>query len=851
MGVHYPRPLTVVGISALMLAASCADAKRFDALSFDLPAQPLSASLHEVAARAHVSIAAPADLLDAHMAPQLVGRMTADQAVDRLLQGSGLRARAAGDAIVIESGAAGPGPAAMADELLVTGTRIRGAAVASTVIRTTRDDIRNLGLTDLGQVIRSIPQSYGGGQNPGVGQAVPSASGSNTGGGSSINLRGLGSDATLTLLNGHRLPYAAALQSVDVSVIPVQILDRIEIVPDGASALYGSDAVAGVANIILKRDYDGLESNIVLGTATDGGDFQQQYGLLGGKSWAGGGFAVAYEYGHTSEISADDRDYGAGHPALTLMPRDEHHNVVASAHQRLGGGLTASLDGFYNVRWSGNFFPTGPAAAPASQISHFVSKDRAYALSPSLDLALPADWRLALSASLGREKVDYSQTACKSGGCTSNGAGFYRNDEHGAELSADGPVARLQGGTVKLAAGAGVHHIGFRRFNGMGSLLNTNHGQSDYYAFGEVSLPFVGTGNCSRLVRSLVATAAIRYERYPGIGAVATPKLGLVYGITDDLDLRGSWGKSFRAPTLYQEYQPRSIYLYPPAALGGQGYSAAASTLVVLGGNPALRPERADTWSAGADIHPHILPGLDIGVSYFSVHYKDRIVTPIEALSVALADPGAAGQVMLNPTADAIAATLAEGTFSNFTGEPFDPAHVVAIVDDASVNAGRFIARGMDIQARYATKAGAGEVGLSSDVAYLVSRRQLTTFQPLVPLAGKIFNPPHWRGRATASWSVRNVAVAATVNVAQGLSDNRYIPNGRERGMTSLDLTSRLRPFEAVSPLGGLELSVSVLNLFNRKPGLMRTTYAFEQPYDSTNYSPVGRFVSFGIRTSW
>src|SRR3546814_1212331 len=78
---------------------------------------------------------------------------------------------------------------------------------------------------------------------------------------STLNLRGLGPDATLTLINGHRIAYDGAFQGVDISAIPLAALDRLEIVADGASALYGSDAVGGVANIILRRDFDGIWSS--------------------------------------------------------------------------------------------------------------------------------------------------------------------------------------------------------------------------------------------------------------------------------------------------------------------------------------------------------------------------------------------------------------------------------------------------------------------------------------------------------------------------------------------------------------------------------------------------------------
>jgi len=853
MGARHCFSAMIAGASAAVLVAACAQARQSEVTTFDLPSQDLGVSLRAVAAKTRLNIAAPSALVSGRQAPALAGAFTGPEAVTLLLKGSGLRAEQAGPTIVVRpagTNEAGAAPYPEADDLVITGSRIRGAPVASTVITRGAEEIRNLGQSDLGQVVRDIPQSYGGGQNPGVGQAVPAASGSNIGAGSSINLRGLGSDATLTLLNGHRLPYSAQLQSVDVSAIPVAVLDRIEIVPDGASALYGSDAVAGVANIILKRDFRGLALSTLLGTATEGGDSQQLYSALAGNRWRGGGIVAAYEYGRATEISADNRAYGAGHPGLTLYPANRHHSMVASLHQSVDESLSTSVDGFYNVRWSGNFFPTGPATNPGAQRTHFISTDRAYALAPSLEYRTRGSWRVELTGSVGREQVNYSQTACTSSGCTSNGAGHYRNTETSVELNGDGVVARAPGGAVKLALGAGIRHIGFERFNGAGSTLNTDHVQSSYYAFGELSLPIVGQDNASPLLRSLIATAALRYERYPGIGQVATPKLGLIYGASRDVDLRASWGKSFRAPTLYQQWQPRSVYLYPPTIVGGKNYPPTAAVLLVLGGNPDLRPERADTWSAGADIHPDALPGFEIGLSYFSVHYHDRIVTPIQTLSVALTDPNAAGQVILSPSAAAVSIAVAQGLFTNVTGKPFVPGNVVAIVDDSSVNAGRFVARGLDGQARYKTRLGTGELNFASSLAYLISRRQLTILQPVVPLAGRIFNPPHWRAQASATWTVPWITLTAAAHYVGGVYDYRYTPAASERGMTSYDVTARVRP-QWTGVLHSLELTLSVQNLLDTKPGLVRTKAAYEQPYDSTNYGPIGRFVSVGVRTSW
>ncbi|MBO0123992.1 TonB-dependent receptor plug domain-containing protein, partial [Streptococcus pneumoniae] len=92
----------------------------------------------------------------------------------------------------------------------------------------------------------NIPSNYNGGQNPGARFQAGTAANTNASGSSALNLRGLGPDATLTLLNGRRLPYDGTAQAVDVSAIPLDAVAELQVMPDGASALYGSDAVGGV-----------------------------------------------------------------------------------------------------------------------------------------------------------------------------------------------------------------------------------------------------------------------------------------------------------------------------------------------------------------------------------------------------------------------------------------------------------------------------------------------------------------------------------------------------------------------------------------------------------------------------
>jgi outer membrane receptor protein involved in Fe transport len=129
--------------------------------------------------------------------------------------------------------------------------------------------------------------------------------------GSGINLRGLGVGATLVLVNGHRQPLSGySGDFVDVSNIPTAAIERIEILPDGASALYGSDAVAGVVNIILRDDFQGAETQVRYG-GTPGGRDETVVSQLLGTRWSSGKAMLVYEYSDGTALDASARGYVA------------------------------------------------------------------------------------------------------------------------------------------------------------------------------------------------------------------------------------------------------------------------------------------------------------------------------------------------------------------------------------------------------------------------------------------------------------------------------------------------------------------------------------------------------------
>lgn len=842
-------PTVLVGATALN-AADLSPRQHYA-----IPSQSLGASIKAVAVASGRNVIASGSVIGGRSSPPLEGTYTAEEALAILLAHSGLHTVAQGNTLIISSDHLSDAED-VGDEqaITVTGTHIRGAPISSPVISLSADRMAESGKTDLGQIVRALPQSFGGGQNPGIGGNVPAASGVDVSGGSSINLRGLGSDATLTLLNGHRLAYNASRQSVDVSAIPIGAVDRIEIVPDGASALYGSDAIAGVANIILKKDYAGIEAGSRIAGTTDGGGFQQQYDLTAGRTWRDGAILASYEYGNSAQILSDQRSYArATSSGLTLFPPLRHHSAAVSGHQAVTESLTLSVDALFNVRWSHQDSPQNAEGDPRVSRGTFSSNDRSYGVAPTVNLKLGGGWQSSLAGTIGREKVEYEQIICEAADCANTGMGYYRNGVRSAELDGDGPLFDLPGGTSKLALGAGYRTISFRRENGEGSTVNTAHDQASYYAFGEINLPVIGPSQGWHYLERLNVSGALRYERYPGIGDVVTPKIGLIIAPTADVDIKGSWGKSFRAPTLYQQYQPNAVYVYAPSALGATGLPASATALLIFGGNRDLKPERATTWSTTVDLHPRSLAGAHLALSYFNVRYRDRIVTPISFVSQALSNPIYRDQVTPNPSASAQRALIAGASaFANFAGVAYDPANVVAIVNDGAVNAGSQKAHGVDMLADYTLTTGpTGHLRLSLNASYLVSTQQLSASQPITQLAGSLFNPPHWRGHGTLSWTEGPFTVTGDVSVTGGVDDSREQPSVRVEGMTTADLTFGYRLPQSRGAVGGVGIVVSAQNLFNAKPHGIAVEGGYDTPYDSTNYSPIGRLLSVGITKSW
>lgn len=208
------------------------------------------------------------------------------------------------------------------DTIVVTGTHIKGVVAAgSNVIVLDKEEISKAGYATVRDLFESLPQNFGGGPTGEL--KAGNAEGYNTTMGAAINLRGLGNVNTLSLVNGRRIPTTGFDNSVaDISNIPLSAIERIEILPDGSSAVYGSDAVAGVINFVLKKNYTGLEIKGRYGTVTRGSVDEYNLNATTGSSWNTGNIILAYELYHKDALPARERSFSRSQDLRRLGGKD-------------------------------------------------------------------------------------------------------------------------------------------------------------------------------------------------------------------------------------------------------------------------------------------------------------------------------------------------------------------------------------------------------------------------------------------------------------------------------------------------------------------------------------------------
>ena len=354
--------------------------------------------------------------------------------------------------------------------IVVTGSRIEGAPAASPVVTVTREDIEARGRSSVEDVLRYVPQNF---SSINSGGRVDGRSPRFDDGAVSVNLRGLGDGATLVLVDGKRIASSPAETGgtfTDVSTIPFAAIERVEILTDGASAIYGSDAVAGVVNFIMKKEYSGLQSHVRFENSSNGGD-RAAIDLTGGHSWSSGNVTASLSVEKQDPTTAPeaglatDGDFSAqggqvvqssatqqGSPttriasgSYDLTPDSDQISLAVNFRQALTSNLDLSISGTYSDRESSsrglynnfravvpdsNYYrmtavpPIDPADTVRPWYAFFnetdsgalsrpltVAESTRYGLTASLDWQLPfRDWELSVGLGVSETDVDRTNT---------------------------------------------------------------------------------------------------------------------------------------------------------------------------------------------------------------------------------------------------------------------------------------------------------------------------------------------------------------------------------------------------------------------------------------------------------
>jgi len=853
---------TAIGTLVPTVAALAADEHRIE---YSIEAGDLGEALKAVSRLSGKEIIFNSQAVLGKAAPRLHGTFSADEAVRALLAGTELTAQFRKDVIIIRgrsepSGQVAEGPTGASD-IIVTGSRIRGGEATSPVISATRADIEQRGFSDLGAFARVLPQNFGGGQNPGVFSGGGQGSSTNLNSSSNLNLRGLGPDATLTLLNGHRLAYDGVAQGVDISAIPVAAIEKLEIVADGSSALYGSDAVGGVANVILRKEFRGLTTSARVGTTTDGGGTQQQYNAVSGTNWNGGGILAIVDYQHSTAITVRQRSFVTGlHESATLIPGQKQFSSVFSGFDQLLDGVRLNFDGQYSHRSSSITLPYSLSLDALTSGSVVNSKVETFSLNPSLNIVLPRGWELTVSSGYGESTTNAPGSVYQGGVLTTRRQVRYHNSIVDVEAFAEGALARLPGGNVRLVIGGGFRETGLKANSSQTagttttSIFDFDRKHKVSFAFGELSLPWVGPDNALSFISEFKTTAAVRYENYQSVGDFVAPRLGATYVPLHGVTVKFNWGKSFKAPTLYSQYRGYQATLLPASYFGPSPAPDDATIVYTGGANSNLKPEQSENWTATLAFAPTAIPRLKLEASYYHINYKDRVGTPITSLFGALTNPIYSHLVSTHPSTTEIDA-LARGALfglENFTGAPYDSTSVYAIVENVSQNTARQIISGVDLSAFYElTLTDRDILGLSASATYIKSERQLLVGTPFTDAAGTIFNPPHWRAQGGANWRHNQLTLSGFANYIGGNLDNRLTPFVDVESFLSVDFTAQWRSSEKSGPFQGIDVIFSIGNAFNERPSPTRTTSTSDPSFDTTNYPANGRTVSIMLRKAW
>jgi|GEM_PF-675026 len=957
-----------------------------DTFTFDVPAQPLALSLRAIGSETKTNVFVDTSLVSSYQAQALKGTMTMEQAIARLLDETDLQYEFVNDRTVtimpeskkaatpppireaapvqVDKPRAGttnvpalrlaqasqtdvsptaqddesrPKPVVALEEVLVTGSRLKRTEDEgpAPVVTFDRDRIDKLGATSIPDVFNYLPQ-----------QPFSTGDEETAGGTRAVRLRGLGLGTTLVLINGRRIaPSAQTVSSnvFDLNSIPLSAVERIDVLAESAAAVYGTDAVGGVVNIILKSAVDQPTVDLLYGAAAGGGEERRgtfAYGVER-ERWRA---SLMLDYFDRQLLSGAerelfrDRDYrrfgGVDRRVSTTNPANIRSNTSASlpglpssfaavpagssgvglsptnflataglqnldsltrfaevvpqtvrrSVTSMGSAqLVGDLIGFYEAMYTNR--ETQSSASPASLSNRLVpatnafnpfgvpvrvdylftgigtrsqlsdAESRRFVVGVRGNALQRWDWELSAlrfkdksATDNALQSVDLARVdAALASSDAAMALNVFQDGSGGSvellqSLIADPSVSRIfqasestqvggfvRGSLVELPAGPLQLVVGaeWRRdeitVRPGAAAIPTLADRDNSSAYIEMQVP---------VLRRVVATVAGRYDDYGNFGDTFNPQFGLTWRPAASLLVRASHGTSFRAPSLWNLYQPsitQTLTTQDP-----RRNNASSTITISSGGNPMLDPEESESTTVGLVYAPALESGARLGLSYWSIEQDLRLQSLNSTVILA-------NEALFPERVERAEPTAADSA----AGRPGQLLRVNTTV----INFGRLETSGIDLEGSHKWNVG-GDSLLAGFTATWVEKFRAADFpnSPVVDRRG-IANTdgtiPPWRGTATLSWERGGMNLSATGRYVSAYDDTTSnVRNGlRVTSQVLMDIqwsvafgAMRNRGRSAVS---GVTVRAGVRNVFDQAPHFSDVG---QQGYDRSLADPRQRF---------
>ena len=876
---HFGAAASALAI-VIASAGASASAQETQTRTFDIAAQPLAEALLEYSRQSDVTVIAPTKTTRGLTSRAIAGDMAPDEALDALLGGAALerRERADGAIVLAETDVGGrfrdrslvrvaqvldgsgddrdvaeDDAYLDADEVIVTGTNIRGVENPTVPVLTfDREDIDLSGAATVDDFLRTIPQNFASETQLSTESGNPNNSGRNITQGTSVDLRGLGAGSTLTLLNGRRMTASGQASNVDINVLPLGIIERVDVLTDGATAVYGSDAVGGVINFITRKDFEGFDINARYGTVTEGSKEDFGVGGAGGFNWGSGGIFAGVDYQEAKPLLAEERDFvdlTIAREGATFGSDSERFSVAGGVNQEIGSSIRFGVDVLYTDINSESFSLTNtiPRVSTSDQKALFVNSRIEVDLTDKLEAAFFMDY--------GRNRVD-STLFFPTTQLGSNAD--FDNDMFVYEGRLSGQLLDLPGGALSFSLGGLYREEEFNNISN--GVLFVSGDRNITAGYAELMVPIFGNQNELPFIQQLQLSLAGRYEDYSDFGDTFDPKVGVYWQVNDALSFRASYSEAFRAPDLASINQEQffSVTTFPAffftSAAPDEFFTTnpVPSYLILLpfGGNPDLEPERARTWSAGFSYEPAYIDGFALEGNYFTISYKDRLdvvnfLDPIQ-------DPAFRSLVAIPPVLTEVEALFARAEageitlFNNLNAAPED---VQAVFTPTFSNIAERDVSGFDITISYSKDTDIGRFSAGANASYLIDYiGRASDIAPSSEQVNILYRPVDFRMRGNVSWSNNGFTVFTAINYVDGYRDNidSSIASTID-AWTTVDLSLAYNTGERFDNVfvDGLRIGFSVTNLFDNDPPFALTPFGIN--FDSANANPFGRQINFTI----